>query len=109
MRIVAESYESGEPVSAVARRHALTAQQLFGWRRAARRRVAEESGAKGAAFAPVIVEATPPCAEAPIAPAAHAERSPIIEIAIGIARVWIPPGIDPVTLTAVLRAVRATT
>jgi transposase len=108
-RIVAESYESGEPVSAVARRHALTAQQLFGWRRAARRRVAEESEAKGSAFAPVIVEATPSCAEAPIAPAAHAERSPTIEIAIGIARVRVPPGIDLATLTAVLRAVRAAT
>ena len=107
-RIVAESYESGEPVSAVARRHALTAQQLFGWRRAARRRVAEESEAKGSAFAPVIVEATP-CAEVPIAPAAHAERSPTIEIAIGIARVRVPPGIDLATLTAVLRAVRAAT
>jgi transposase len=100
-RIVAESYESGEPVSAVARRHALTAQQLFGWRRAARRRVAEESEAKGSAFAPVIVEATPSCAEAPIAPT--------IEIAIGIARVRVPPGIDLATLTAVLRAVRAAT
>ena len=34
-RIVAESYESGETVSVVGRRHALTAQQLFGWRSAA--------------------------------------------------------------------------
>jgi transposase len=33
-RIVAESYESGETVSVVARRHALTAQQLFGWAKA---------------------------------------------------------------------------
>jgi transposase len=29
-RIVAETYESGETVSAVARRHGLTPQQLFG-------------------------------------------------------------------------------
>ena len=34
--IVAESYESGESVCAVARRHGLTPQQLFGWRRDAR-------------------------------------------------------------------------
>ena len=34
--IVAESYADGETVSAVARRHGLTPQQLFGWRRAAR-------------------------------------------------------------------------
>ncbi len=32
-RIVFESYESGETVWAVARRHRLTPQQLFGWRR----------------------------------------------------------------------------
>ena len=32
-RIVAESYEGGETVSGVARRHGLTVQQLFGWRR----------------------------------------------------------------------------
>jgi transposase len=30
-RIIAESYECGETVSAVARRHGLTPQQLFGW------------------------------------------------------------------------------
>ena len=106
-RIVAESYESGDPVSAVARRHALTAQQLFGWRRAARRR--EQAGAQGAAFAPVIVEATPPCAEALVASAARTERPSVIEIAIGIAVVRVPPGIDPTTLTTVLRAVRAAT
>jgi len=35
-RIVAESYEVGETVSAVARRNALSPQQLFAWRRAAR-------------------------------------------------------------------------
>jgi hypothetical protein len=37
-RILAESYESGDEVSAVARRHGLTPQQLFGWRRDVRRR-----------------------------------------------------------------------
>ena len=34
----AESWEGGETVSACARRHGLTPQQLFGWRRQARRR-----------------------------------------------------------------------
>jgi transposase len=38
-RIVAESYEASETVSAVARRHALTPQQLLAWRRHARREV----------------------------------------------------------------------
>lgn len=35
-QIVDESFSSGEPVSAVARRHGLFPAQLFGWRRAAR-------------------------------------------------------------------------
>ena len=108
-RIVAESYESGETVSAVARRHALTAQQLFGWRRAARRRAAEKAGAKGSAFAPVVVEAAPPYVAALCASAGRAERPSTIEIAIGLATVRVWPGIDAATLMAVLRAVRAAT
>jgi transposase len=107
-RIVAESYESGETVSVVARRHALTAQQLFGWRRAARRAI-EEVSANGSAFTPVIVEAAPPCAEAPAASMARAEQSPMIEITIGIATVRFAAWIDPAALAAVLRALRAAT
>ncbi|WP_352842262.1 transposase [Mesorhizobium sp. M0514] len=34
-RIVAESYEAGETVCALARRYALSSQQLYAWRRAA--------------------------------------------------------------------------
>jgi transposase-like protein len=37
-RILAKSYESGDEVSAVARWHGLTPEQLFGWRRDVRRR-----------------------------------------------------------------------
>jgi transposase len=100
-RIVAESYESGETVSAVARRHALTPQQLFGWRRAARRWTDDESSARAPAFAPVIVEAAA-CAGRPIGTVS-------VEIVIGAATVRVLPGIDAVTLTTVLRAVRAAT
>src|SRR6266540_5610816 len=45
-QILAESYESGEKVSAVARRHGLTPQQLFGWRRDARRAVTRRPQAR---------------------------------------------------------------
>jgi transposase len=103
-QIVAESYEDGETVSAVARRHALTPQQLFGWRRDVRRRT--ESGESGSAFAPVIVEAARSCSEVPIAPA-RPVTSPMIEIMIGAATVRILPGTDAATLTTVLRAMRA--
>lgn len=42
-RIVAESYEAAETVCAVARRHGLTPQQLFTWRREARKRMEAEA------------------------------------------------------------------
>jgi transposase len=43
-QILAESYESGERVSTVARRHGLTPQQLFGWRRDAGGRLSHGGG-----------------------------------------------------------------
>jgi transposase len=66
-RIIAETYESGATVSAVARRHGLTPQQLFGWRRHVRQGAQERSGDSSTAFAPVIVEAPPPGAATLIA------------------------------------------
>ena len=56
-RILAESYESGDEVSVVARRHGLTPQQLFGWRRDAHERAKRQEGkngfeAHGVTFAP---------------------------------------------------------
>jgi transposase len=105
-QIVSESYENGETVCAVARRHALTPQQLFAWRRAARGRAEDRSGARGSAFAPVIVDAGPPCGRAL---QARSDGSPVIEIVIGAATVRILPGIDASTLAMVLRAVKAAT
>ena len=102
-QIVAESYESGDTVCAVARRHGLTPQQLFAWRRDARGAEAA-GGASGMAFAPVIVEAGRPSGDAPIAPV-HPSRLPVIEIVIGAATVRIPPGTDAAPLQTVLRAV----
>ena len=58
--IVAETYAIGETVSAVARRHGLTPQRLFSWRRHAPQEMQDRSGDSGAAFAPVIVEAAQP-------------------------------------------------
>jgi transposase len=62
VRIVSETYETGETVSAVARRHGLTPQQLFGWRRAWRNQSESRAGESSAAFAPIVVEtAARPC------------------------------------------------
>ena len=111
-QILAESYEGGEKVSAVARRHGLTPQQLFGWRRDAqravvRRRMGGRAGSNSA-FAPVIVEAAQLGAEAPLAPA-RISGPPTIEIVIGSATIRIPPGSDAATLAMVLRAVKMAT
>ncbi len=105
--IVAESYESGESVCAVARRHGLTPQQLFGWRRDARRQ-AEGAGESGVAFAPVIVAGASPGGAVPEAPARPSSSSTgMIEIVIGAATVRIPPASDAATLKTVLRALTA--
>jgi transposase len=105
-QIIAESYADGETVSAVARRHGLTPQQLFGWRREARQRTKREAGENGLAFAPVIVAPSRSRPDGSVGPA-RPGGPPMIEIVIGAATVRIPPGIDAVTLTTVLHAVRA--
>ena len=54
-RILEETLAVGAVVSEVARRHGITSQQLFGWRRSARGRAIERSDAPG--FAAVMLEA----------------------------------------------------
>ena len=96
-RIVAESYACGESVSAIARRHGLTPQQLFAWRRTARHPAGDDAARP--AFTPVVVDTG----------AANSDGGPLIEIAIGAATVRVAAGIDAATLTTVLRAVKAAT
>ena len=101
--IVAETYGHGETVSALARRHGLTPQQLFTWRREAQRARADESRMT---FAPVVLERSRARAAVPIAPS-RSESSSAIEIVIGAATVRVPPGTELATLQLVLRAVTA--
>lgn len=54
-RIVAEIVASGDLVCAVARRHGLSPQQLFGWRRQLREAAASE--AEELQFVPAVVDA----------------------------------------------------
>ncbi len=107
-RILAESYESGDDVSSVARRHGLTPQQLFGWRRDAHRRAAlrQSDSADSVTFAPVLVEGGAPRTNTP-PPCAIGTGT--IEIVLGAVVVRVGPGTDVATLTKVLRAVKAAT
>ena len=99
--IVSETYQAGETVSAVARRHGLTPQQLFTWRREVQR---ARTGESGMAFAPVVLETSGSRAGVSIAPT-RCGSSPWTEIVIGAATVRVPPEIELATLQLVLRAV----
>jgi transposase len=57
-RIVAESYEPGESVSRVARRHDVNANQLFTWRR----QLGQQAlGAPASGFVPMVLAEDPAC------------------------------------------------
>jgi len=109
VRIVAESYEAGATVSAVARRYALSPQQLFAWRRAARQPLAEAPAAPESLFVPAVTAASRP------EPAARRRRKQkaardagVIELEIDGITMRVGRGADAKTVTAVIRALKAT-
>ena len=99
-RIVEETLEPGASVSVVARRHGLTPQQVFAWRREARQRT-EEARPQ---FVPAVVEE----------PSTHRRRrqqtAPMasIELDIGGVRMRIGDGAKASIVSAVIRALKAT-
>lgn len=99
---VEESLAPDAVVSQVARRHGATPQQLFTWRREARRRV-EAEGAP--AFVPAIAENVAAVRTSAPAPKSEA-AAPVVEIEIGEAHVWIWRDADIGMATAILRALR---
>jgi len=101
-RIVAESHAPGATACGVARRHGLSPQQLFAWRREARQQRAAGGRDAGPSFVPVLLEPTPEAAR-------PAREVPAIEIEVAGAVVRVGRGADARTLAAVLRAVRAST
>ena len=99
-RIVLESRAPGAVVSEVARRHGLTPQQLFGWRRELGVVVAGgDVPAALSSFAPVIVQGS-------VAKQDPAERG-LIEITIGEVLIRLRGGVAPGMIAAVLRGLRA--
>src|SRR5712691_409526 len=98
-RIVAESFAPGTVVSEVARRHEISPQHLFGWRKAARDgRLALPADAT-ATFVPVVMAAQRPVGAKPSAPSIAIETAGVV--------VRAECGVDVDWLAAVLRAVKA--
>ena len=99
-RIVAESYAPGAVVSEIARRHEISPQHLFAWRKAARNGQLALAADEAAVFVPVMM--APQKAEV-------AKRSALPSITIEMAGVVVRVecGVDVGWLAAVLRVMKA--
>jgi len=110
-RIVAEIVTSGDSVSGVARRHGLSPQQLFGWRRQMRDSQVGLSEADGLQFVPAVVDvalSASPVRRQRQAPQCKAEPGAgTIEVEIDGVTVRVGRGADVKTVRAVLRALKA--
>jgi transposase len=97
-RILEETLAAGAVVSEVARRHGISSQQLFGWRRSARDRAIERA-ADAPGFAPVMLEA----------PGEKPRRSDggVFEIVVGAMVARVPLTADGATLARIVRALKS--
>lgn len=110
-RIVAETLEPNAIISEVARRYGLRPQQVFAWRREARKQAASVQQ-KSPAFVPAVVTAPPP-EPAPTRPAQPRKRKTtrdagVIELEIDGIAMRVGRGADAKTVAAVIRALKAT-
>ena len=109
-RIVAEIVASCESVSAVARRHGLSPQQLFGWRRELQASQTVLLQTEEPQFVPAVLDV------APSSPSVGRQRKMLrrqvepgagmIEVEIDGVTVRVGRGADAKTVTAVLRALK---
>jgi transposase len=98
-RILAESFEPGANIAAVARRHGVNGGLLHYWRKRAKAEAREATATQGPLFVPVAIgEAS--------GETALASPRPMIEIETAGARVRVPEGVDAKTLSVVLAALR---
>jgi transposase len=104
-RILAESFEPGANISAVARRHGVHGGLLHYWRKQAKTRAREAAQADAPRFIPVAIAKGSSDAVGET-PRLLSSRGRMIEIETGGALVRVPAGVDPETLAVVLAALR---
>lgn len=108
-RIVAETLEPNAIISEVARRYGLRPQQVFAWRREARKQAASVQQ-ESPTFVPAVVTAPPP----ELAPKRSAQLrettqySGVIELEIDGIAMRVGRGADAKTVASVIRALKAT-
>jgi transposase len=109
-RIIEETLAPGAVVSEIARRHGLTPQQLFTWRRQALTSASPGSDRQSPAFVPAVFDA-PISASAPHRRRTKRARTDDgdIEVTIDGVTVRVGRGADAKTIAAVIRALRAGT
>lgn len=103
-RVVAETAQPGAVVTEVARRWEVTPQQVFDWRRRARKALAATTAAAEPGFVPIVAET--PARSSPEPVAALPRATPAIEVTLAGAVLRVAPGTDADLLTMVLRAIR---
>jgi transposase len=106
-RIVAEIATSGDSVCAVARRHGLSPQQLFGWRRQLREAEVSGSNADRPEFVPALVDVGSSVPQRRLRRGKVEAIAGGIEIEIDGVTVRVSRGADATTLMTVLRALKA--
>ena len=88
----------------MARRWQISQQQVFDWRRAARKALARATAAAEPSFVPVVSDLRPPAPKAAVS--LGRSLGPLIEVKVSGGMLRIAPGTDEELLTAVLRAIR---
>jgi transposase len=109
-RIIGETLAPGAVVSEIARRHGLSPQQLFGWRRQARQTASTSAGKEAPLFVPAVVDAPlpmPPLRNRAPKRARADSISGFIEVTIDGVTIRIGRGADARTIAAVIRALKA--
>lgn len=98
---MAEATVPGANVSAVARSHGLSPQQVFTWRRQAVRRARRETVATGACFAVVEVDGMANSG------ATAGSTGDVVELLIGEVTLRVGPAVPASRVRELLRAVRS--